>query len=131
MQTLVVAFVFAFCVTLLVVRLRHKHLDVSGDRPAGVQKFHAGIVPRIGGLGVLAGLAAALAWSGWRGLVGVEVAWLGLAALPAFGAGLAEDLTVRSRTIAWHFYEKFRFFFVPSFHGLDGRDMSQGLLGMG
>ena len=36
---------------------------------------------------------------------------------------------VRSRTIAWHFYEKFRFFFVPSFHGLDGRDMSQGFLG--
>lgn len=95
MQTLVVAFVFAFCVTLLVVRLRHKHLDVSGDRPAGVQKFHAGIVPRIGGLGVLAGLAAALAWSGWRGLVGVELVLLGLAALPAFGAGLAEDLTKR------------------------------------
>ena len=38
-------------------------------------------------------------------------------------------LHVRSRTIAWHFYEKFRFFCVPSFHGLDGRDMSQGFLG--
>lgn len=100
MQTLLVAFMVAFTVTLLIVRLRHRHVGLSGDSPVGVQKFHVGAVPRVGGVGLLLGLGVALAWSAWRGLVGAETAWLLLAALPAFGAGLAEDLTKRVGVLA-------------------------------
>ncbi|WP_043699819.1 MraY family glycosyltransferase [Tepidimonas taiwanensis] len=95
MQTLLVAFWVAFTITLLIVRFRHFHLDLSADSIVGIQKFHAGNVPRVGGVGLLFGLAGALAWSAWRDLVRNEAAWLLLAALPAFGAGLAEDVTKR------------------------------------
>ncbi|MEW6694008.1 MAG: glycosyltransferase [Pseudomonadota bacterium] len=100
MQTLLVAFLVAFAMTLLIVRLRHHHLALSGDSTVGVQKFHAGAVPRIGGVGLVVALGAALAWSGWRGLVAVEALWLLLAAVPAFAAGLAEDLTKRVGVLA-------------------------------
>lgn len=95
MQTFWLAFAVAFAVTLAIVRSARRHVHFSGDVTHGVQKFHVGAVPRIGGVALLLATAAALAWSGWRGLVGVEAVWLGLAALPAFGAGLAEDLTKR------------------------------------
>lgn len=95
MQTFWLAFTVAFAVTLAIVRSARRHVRFSGDVTDGVQKFHVGAVPRIGGVALVAALAAALAWSGWRGLVGAEVAWLGLAAMPAFGAGLAEDVTKR------------------------------------
>lgn len=90
-----IACAVAFSVTLAIVRSAHRHVRFSGDVTDGVQKFHVGSVPRIGGVALVAALAAALAWSGWRGLVGREAVWLMLAALPAFGAGLAEDLTKR------------------------------------
>ena len=64
MQTLIVAFTVAFVIVLSVVRLRHWHLHVSADSQDGVQKFHRGAVPRIGGVGVAAGLALAVLF--WR-----------------------------------------------------------------
>lgn len=100
MQTLIVSFLAAYMAVLSIVRFNHWHLHLSADAVSGVQKFHNGHVPRIGGVGVALGLAAALAWSAWRGLVGGEVAWLLLAALPAFGAGLAEDVTKRVGVLA-------------------------------
>lgn len=68
---------------------------------SGPQKLHAAAVPRIGGVGVLAGLG--LAWAGLWALPASALAQearvllgaLLLAALPAFGAGLVEDLSKR------------------------------------
>lgn len=100
MQTLIAAFAVAFMAVLLVVRLRHWHLHLSADSQHGVQKFHRGAVPRIGGVGVAAGLALALGWSAWRGLVDSQAAWLLVAGLPAFSAGLAEDVTKRVGVLA-------------------------------
>lgn len=93
MQTWFVAFGLSFLVSLLVIRYRHWHLHLSADDNKGVQKFHQGSIPRIGGVGVAAGVAAALGWSWWRGVIDAQIIGLLLAAVPAFMAGLAEDLT--------------------------------------
>lgn len=102
MQVLLIAFLVSFFATLLVVRSRHLHGRLSDDHAAGgVQKFHAGAVPRIGGVGI------ALALIGVTGLlfaqqreVGQPFALLLLASLPAFAGGLVEDLTKRVGVLA-------------------------------
>jgi UDP-N-acetylmuramyl pentapeptide phosphotransferase/UDP-N-acetylglucosamine-1-phosphate transferase len=61
---------------------------------SGPQKFHAAPVPRVGGLGVYGGLCVAAAagwWGGWADAA--QAVLLLLCVLPAFAAGLAEDLT--------------------------------------
>ena len=56
MLTLCVSFIASLLVTLLVIRYDHLHGHLSADHDMdGVQKFHAVAVPRIGGVGVLAG----------------------------------------------------------------------------
>jgi UDP-N-acetylmuramyl pentapeptide phosphotransferase/UDP-N-acetylglucosamine-1-phosphate transferase len=81
--------------TLWVVRqgARRAHWLDHGYQ-SGPQKFHAAPVPRVGGVGVYGGLwmaAGAGWWAGWADAV--QAMWLLLCALPAFAAGLAEDLT--------------------------------------
>jgi UDP-N-acetylmuramyl pentapeptide phosphotransferase/UDP-N-acetylglucosamine-1-phosphate transferase len=97
MLFLIFSFLAAFAVTLAVVRssVHHAHLtgDTDKDQP---QKFHARVVPRIGGIGILVGVVCG-------GLIAVEkgsddwqllVALIGCS-LVAFGAGLIEDFTKR------------------------------------
>ena len=95
MLTLFVSFIASLIVTLLVIRYDHLHGHLSADHDMdGVQKFHAVAVPRIGGVGVLAGALAA-------SLVGIfvqaEVGQFGLLVLlcgsVAFTAGIIEDFT--------------------------------------
>lgn len=78
---------------LLLVLTKRWHGHFSLDHTHGVQKFHTQPTPRIGGVAVAAGLMA-----GW-GLAPTDVrALLGpmlLAGVPAFVAGVAEDLTKR------------------------------------
>ena len=100
MQSFVVAFSLTFLAVLLIIRFNHWHLHLSADAISGVQKFHRGSVPRIGGVAIAIGLCATLGWSAWRGLIGAEAMWLLLAALPAFAAGLAEDMTKRVGVLA-------------------------------
>lgn len=72
---------------------RHGWLAGLGGRPYAAdmpQRFHAGHVPRLGGLGML--LAAGACW--WWLLQGQAWAWCGVAALAVAG-GLAEDVTLR------------------------------------
>ena len=68
---------------------------IGRPRPERPQKFHAVAVPRVGGVGITASLVLAVAYVDWR--YGFETRPLGLmlmaCALPAFGAGLIEDLT--------------------------------------
>ncbi len=64
---------------------------------SGPQKFHAVAVPRIGGIAIACAIGATLTGLNAADLLDTDAAHgfalLALAALPAFGGGLAEDLT--------------------------------------
>ena len=69
--------------------------DLGGRRLAPPPKFHAAAVPRIGGIGVITGNppGSLLAGAQVRSILDF---WILLAcAIPAFVAGIAEDLTKR------------------------------------
>lgn len=93
MLSLLGAFGASFLVTLWVVRsafharFSHDH-DVSGP-----QKFHARPVPRIGGLGIVAGVAVGVVLLAWRAPSPWLAALLLVSAMPVFLGGLVEDLT--------------------------------------
>jgi UDP-N-acetylmuramyl pentapeptide phosphotransferase/UDP-N-acetylglucosamine-1-phosphate transferase len=92
----------AFLAGLLLLATSRWHGHWSTDSSAGVQRNHTQLTPRIGGIAVMAGVAAAWAWApdGSQTLLGCLI----LAGLPAFAFGLAEDLTkrvsVRARLLA-------------------------------
>ena len=92
------AFGASAIVTLLVVRSARTHSRFSADHDlSGPQKFHTSPVPRVGGLGIVAGLLAATGALWWAGVhEPAELAiWLLLCGAPAFATGLIEDLTKR------------------------------------
>ena len=95
MLMLVSAFAVSFLVTLWVVRAAKGLQRMVGDHDlSGPQKFHAHAVPRIGGVGIVFGVAAGAAILAWREPAAAP--WLATfvaCALPAFAAGIAEDLT--------------------------------------
>ncbi|MGH7604611.1 MAG: MraY family glycosyltransferase [Gemmatimonadaceae bacterium] len=81
---------FAVCWLVLAFRRAHEKLSIDDTIP-GLQKVHKTPVPRIGGFGILAGVAA-----GALVLQKGELRWMALyllAALPAFAGGFLEDLT--------------------------------------
>ena len=94
-----IVLLFAFAVSLVVSLLVVHAVKTQGSAwldhdLSGPQKFHARAVPRIGGVGIFLGLGCAVpmlwivdadAWKIGAGLV--------LCSLPAFVAGLIEDLT--------------------------------------
>ena len=97
-----VAFAASVVVNLLVMRVAKRHLRALDHDLSGPQKFHHKAVPRIGGMGILLGVAAGLLLFGlapsqddraddiWY------IGWLLLAcSLPAFGVDIVEDLTKR------------------------------------
>ena len=87
------AFGVALGTSLLLVFTKHWHGRFSLDHTEGVQKFHTKPTPRIGGLAIGAGMVAgcALAPAAVRALLGPLL----LASIPAFAAGMAEDVTKR------------------------------------
>jgi UDP-N-acetylmuramyl pentapeptide phosphotransferase/UDP-N-acetylglucosamine-1-phosphate transferase len=91
------AFLVSAVATLLIIRYQHLHGHFSGDHDnGGVQKFHVGSVPRIGGMGIALGLVAVALLLHFRGQgVGQSFALLLLASMPAFLGGLVEDFTKR------------------------------------
>ncbi|MEY4766845.1 MAG: hypothetical protein RI907_3518 [Pseudomonadota bacterium] len=100
----VLATSFFVCGLLIVTQHWHGPLSLDHDL-TGAQKLHHNPVPRVGGVGVMAGLLVGV-------LVGYQLggtAWplavkLLLCAAPVFAAGLVEDLTkrvsVRARLVA-------------------------------
>jgi UDP-N-acetylmuramyl pentapeptide phosphotransferase/UDP-N-acetylglucosamine-1-phosphate transferase len=95
MWILLLPFAASFAVTLWVVRSAERLARVAGDHELdGPQKFHHRAVPRIGGAGIVVGVLAGVVWIASRDAAqGVTAQWLMLCAVPAFAAGLAEDLT--------------------------------------
>lgn len=106
MLTLCISFVASLVVTILVIRYDHLHGHLSADHDMdGVQKFHAVAVPRIGGVGILAGALIASLVSLF---MEPETNQFGLLVLlcgsVAFIAGIIEDFTkkvgVKERLLA-------------------------------
>lgn len=97
MLYLLVSFFAATAVTLLVIHSARTHGHLSADLDlSGPQKFHATPVPRIGGMGMFIGLVCSVGVA----FLSHRTDWtlgalLLLCGLPAFGAGLVEDLTKR------------------------------------
>ncbi|MGI4816275.1 MAG: MraY family glycosyltransferase [Janthinobacterium lividum] len=97
MLSLALGFIVSLLVTLFIVRYatQHRHFSLDMDL-GGVQKFHAHPVPRVGGLGILLGLAVAAAQLHFTyPLVSDGILLLLVCGLPAFISGLVEDLTKR------------------------------------
>jgi len=95
MLSFALGFLVSLSITLMVIRYAHLHERFSGDQDlSGVQKFHARPVPRIGGVGILLGLAvAALELQLSYPRVSTSILLLTGCGLPAFLSGLIEDLT--------------------------------------
>ena len=63
MSAIAISFILSFVTTLLVVRFNYLHDHLTADHDlTGIQKFHVSPVPRIGGLSLIIGLLAALAF---------------------------------------------------------------------
>ena len=95
MWLVLTALLASFVVTLVLVRSAKGLERLAGDHDlSGPQKFHARPVPRIGGVGIFVGIGAGAALAGWRDAELLSLAgWLLVCGLPAFAAGIAEDLT--------------------------------------
>ena len=88
-------FLIGLLATLFIMRssMRHGHLSADHDL-SGPQKFHARPVPRVGGLGVMIAIVVGVGIAQVRGSPVAPPLWLLLAcSLPAFAAGITEDVT--------------------------------------
>lgn len=90
MLIFVTAFLVAATASALLVFTKRWHMRFSADHFEGAQKFHAKATPRIGGLAIALGLAAA--WVTGEAPTAVLGPLLLAGALP-FGVGLTEDIT--------------------------------------
>lgn len=97
MLILILAMAVSIGATLLIIRSARRHSHLSADHDfSGPQKFHAKAVPRIGGLGIVIGLVSAAIFLSFSDAPSARLAGLLLiCGLPAFAAGLVEDLTKR------------------------------------
>ena len=88
-------FLVALLATLFIMRssMRHSHLSADHDL-SGPQKFHGRPVPRVGGAGVMAAIVAGVVIAQASESPAARSLWLLLGcSLPAFAAGITEDLT--------------------------------------
>ena len=88
-------FLTGFIATLIVMNVSKRYSHLSADHDlSGPQKFHARPVPRVGGVGVVIAIVAGVGVAQLNALPSAPMLWLLLAcSLPAFVAGMVEDLT--------------------------------------
>ena len=88
-------FVVSLIATLLILRSPMRHSRLSADHDlSGPQKFHARAVPRVGGAGVMVAIVAGAAIAQFLEPIAARSLWMLIAcSLPAFAAGITEDLT--------------------------------------
>ena len=106
------SFLASTLVCVLIVLTRPWHIRFSGDPVAGVQKLHTSPTPRVGGLGIMAGLVLGWFWAPVN--VQTILGPMLIASIAAFGFGLLEDIskkvgvmprllaTVGSGLLAWY-----------------------------
>jgi len=95
MVSLAIAFAISFVVCGVVVRIsRAGRMAWDDHQVVGAQKFHAQVVPRVGGLAIAAALALLLIYVRWsdRGPLD-DLVRLFACGLPALLAGVVEDIT--------------------------------------
>jgi UDP-N-acetylmuramyl pentapeptide phosphotransferase/UDP-N-acetylglucosamine-1-phosphate transferase len=85
----------SFAICLGIVWTQHLHGAHTLDSDSGVQKIHEEPTPRIGGVAILIGLV--IGWFFTPTEVGVVLGPILIASLPAFFAGVAEDIVKRGR----------------------------------
>ncbi|HYP34413.1 MAG TPA: glycosyltransferase [Burkholderiaceae bacterium] len=92
---LLVAFACSAVAMFIVVASAHRHAHWSADDDlSGPQKMHVKAVPRVGGLGVAAGVCGGAALLMWQaGELRAETLALLACMSPAFGSGIWEDFT--------------------------------------
>jgi UDP-N-acetylmuramyl pentapeptide phosphotransferase/UDP-N-acetylglucosamine-1-phosphate transferase len=104
MINILTAFFISFMATFLIIRTQKLHEAFSGDFIFdGPQKFHTKSVPRIGGIAIGLGIVVAIVLHFPGNIPSIEELLFLFCALPAFGIGVAEDVTkkisVRTRII--------------------------------
>ena len=94
MPGLLIAFIASLICTLLIIRYDYLHAHLTNDADlSGPQKFHTKAVPRIGGLAIAIGAITGILYRLQSSPNPSLELTLLACAVPAFGAGLAEDLT--------------------------------------
>lgn len=94
MTSLLIAFFISLMVSIIIIRTQKLHGRFSGDVDFnGPQKFHKNIVPRIGGLAIGVAIFISIILHYKNNLENIDEIFMLLSALPAFGVGIAEDLT--------------------------------------
>jgi len=88
-------FLVGLLATLFIMRSSMRHERLSADHDLdGPQKFHARPVPRVGGAGVMLAIIAGAVLAQFSASPVTGLLWLLIAcSLPAFVAGITEDLT--------------------------------------
>lgn len=97
-KLLAATYMASLAIGVLLVLTKRWHGRLSMDGTDGVQKFHQEPTPRIGGVPVVLGLAFACSQA--DAATNKLLLPLLIAALPAFGFGLAEDITKRVGVMA-------------------------------
>jgi len=95
MSLLVFSFLASLFTAMLLVRSSVRHAEKWGDHDlSGPQKFHSRPVPRVGGVAILSGVLIGTIMAQFSTGSNAPKLWLLLVAgLPAFIAGVTEDLT--------------------------------------
>lgn len=91
MTTYLIAFLVTFIASLAIVLTKNWHGRFSMDSMVGVQKFHTTPTPRIGGVAIAVGLL--VAYSQAAPSIQEILGPMLVAGIPAFAAGLLEDIT--------------------------------------
>lgn len=90
-MSIFIALLTTICVGVVLVATKKWHGRFSMDTALGVQKFHLSPTPRVGGIAILCGMVLGSAYS--SPAVAKLLIPMVIAGMPAFLAGLVEDVT--------------------------------------
>jgi len=106
--TFFISIFVSYFTALLLIRYIHLHPKLSEDlQTRGPQTFHIGLTPRVGGIPILLGFCAGMAFGISKGMLHSQQGlFLLLAAVPVFLLGIAEDISSRVAPL-WRLFASF------------------------